>query len=129
MSPAAPTWDHRPVRDTVLVVDDHVDFRASARAVLEAGGFDVVGEAGTGADGIRAAERLRPRIVLLDVRLPDLDGFAVADRLAELPDPPAVVLISSRSGRTYGSRLHRAAARGFLAKADLTVPALRLVLG
>lgn len=117
------------MRETVLVVDDHADFRAAARALLEAGGFDVVGEAGTGADGLHAARRLRPRIVLLDVRLPDLDGFAVAERLAELPDPPTVVLVSSRSGRTYGSRLDRAAARGFLAKEDLTVPALRLVLG
>jgi DNA-binding NarL/FixJ family response regulator len=116
------------VRDTVLLVDDHSDFRAAARAVLEAGGFEVVGEAGTGADGIRAARQLRPRVVLLDVRLPDLDGFAVADRLAELPEPPAVVLISSRGERAYGARLQRAAARGFLSKADLTVPALRLVL-
>jgi DNA-binding NarL/FixJ family response regulator len=117
------------VRDTVLVVDDHADFRAAARDLLEAGGFAVVGEAGTGVDGIRATERLRPRVVLLDVRLPDLDGFAVADRLAAFPDPPAVVLISSRSGRMYGSRLHRAAARGFLAKSDLTVSALRDLVG
>ena len=53
----------------------------------------------------------------------------MADRLAEFPDPPTVVLISSRSGRMYGSRLHRAAARGFLAKSDLTVPALRDLVG
>jgi DNA-binding NarL/FixJ family response regulator len=123
-----PSCDDHAVRDTVLLVDDHSDFRAAARAVLEAGDFEVVGEAGTGADGIRAARRLRPRVVLLDVRLPDLDGFAVADRLAELPEPPAVVLISSRGERAYGARLDRAAARGFLSKADLTVPALHLVL-
>jgi len=117
------------VRDTVLVVDDHADFRAAVRGLLEAGGFDVVGEAGTGAEGIRAARRLRPHVVLLDVRLPDLDGFTVAGRLAEFPEPPAVVLISSRDARAYGSRLRRAAARGFLAKSDLTAPALRDLVG
>ena len=100
---------------SVLIVDDHAPFRARARTVLEDDGFRVVGEAADGEEAVAAAQRLRPEIVLLDVQLPDLDGFAVADRLAAEPDPPAVVLISSRSvgglpaapeGQS-GARLHR----------------------
>jgi DNA-binding NarL/FixJ family response regulator len=112
----------------VLVVDDHAEFRASARALLEAEGFEVVGEAAGGGEALAAAARVRPAIVLLDIQLPDLDGFAVAAALAAAPDPPAVVLISGRDARTYGSRLAGAAARGFIAKRDLSGAALaRLV--
>ena len=63
---------------TVLIVDDHPGFRASARMLLEAEGFDVVGEAGDGRSGLDAAAELRPDVVLLDIQLPDMDGFAVA---------------------------------------------------
>src|SRR5262249_10216864 len=70
------------------------------------------------------AERLRPEVVLLDIRLPGVDGFAVAERLASSAHPPAVVLISSRDARSYGPRLARAAARGFISKADLSGEAL-----
>ena len=87
------------MRTRVLIVDDHDGFRASARALLEAEGFAVVGEAADGIGALAAVERLRPDVVLLDVQLPDLDGFAVAERLAAAPDPPRVVLISSRDAR------------------------------
>ena len=63
---------------TVLIVDDHPGFRASARMLLEAEGFDVVGEAGDGRSGLDAAAELQPDVVLLDIQLPDMDGFAVA---------------------------------------------------
>ena len=66
----------------MVIVDDHPGFRSSARALLEAAGFEVVGEAGDGASGLATVDRLRPRIVLLDIQLPDIDGFAVAERLA-----------------------------------------------
>jgi len=79
-------------RPTVLIVDDHEAFRASARALLQAGGFDVIGEASDGTKAIAAVTALRPAIVLLDVQLPDLDGLAVAERLAQAADPPMVVL-------------------------------------
>ena len=82
---------------TVLIVDDHAAFRAGARALLEVDGFDVVGEAADGESAIEQARRLRPEVVLLDVQLPGIDGFAVAERLAAEPFAPAVVLISSRA--------------------------------
>lgn len=114
---------------SVLVVDDHAEFRTSVRALLEADGFTVVGEAATGAEAIRAADDLAPDIVLLDIRLPDLDGISVAEAMAALPLPPEVILVSSRDRSVYGTRLTQARARGFLAKSDLSGPALRGLLG
>ena len=116
--------DDRGMRRTVLIVDDHDDFRESARALLEAEGFAVVGDAADWAAAIAAADRLRPDVVLLDVQLPDVDGFAVAERLAAGPDPPRVVLISSREAATYGPRIGAAPVRGFLAKRELSGAAL-----
>jgi DNA-binding NarL/FixJ family response regulator len=110
---------------TVLIVDDHASFRSSARALLEAGGFVVVGEAADGRSALSAVERLRPAVVLLDVQLPDLDGFAVAERLAEVT---AVVLISSRDASAYRRRLAGSPARGFLAKSELSGPALAALI-
>ena len=105
--------------ERVLIVDDHDEFRAVARALLEADGFDVVGEAADGAAAIVEFERLRPGLVLLDVQLPDTDGFAVAQRLSEQDEPPVVVLVSSRSARSYRRRLAAAPVRGFLTKTEL----------
>ena len=70
-----------PVRPTVLIVDDHDKFRAAARALLEAEGFAVVGEAAVGMAAIEAVGALRPAIVLVDVQLSGLDGIAVANGL------------------------------------------------
>ena len=89
---------------TVLIVDDHPGFRSAARALLEADGFEVVGEAADGESGLAAAARLRPGLVVLDVQLPDLDGFEVARRLAHAGDPPVVVLVSSRDRSAYRGR-------------------------
>ena len=108
----------------MLIVDDHEAFRAAARALLEADGFDVVGEAGDGATAIQAAAALRPNIVLLDIQLPGADGFLVAEQLARIPDAPAVVLISSRDAATYGRRFVETPARGFLTKSRLSGKAL-----
>jgi DNA-binding NarL/FixJ family response regulator len=116
------------VRETVVVIDDHEEFRASARLLLEADGFNVVGEAATGADGCRAADRLRPYLVVLDIRLPDVDGFEVAERLASLNHPPNVVLVSSRDAVTYGPRLASAPVRGFVPKSELSGAALRRLI-
>jgi CheY-like chemotaxis protein len=113
-----------PVIPTVLIVDDHAPYRASARRMLEAEGFRVVGEAGDAAEALEAVARLRPAIVLLDIQLPGRDGFSVADHLASFEGSPAVVLISSRPAEAFGPRLAAAPVRGFINKADLTGSAL-----
>ena len=82
---------------SVLIVDDHAGFRSSARALLEADGFDVLGEAADGESAVEQARRLRPQVVLLDVQLPGMDGFAVAESLAAEPSGPA-----SSSSRAAG---------------------------
>jgi CheY-like chemotaxis protein len=74
------------MRPSVLIVDDHKDFRRSARAMLQAEGFVVVGEAGDGTEAIAKARDARPDLVLVDIQLPDLDGFVVADHLAAWPN-------------------------------------------
>jgi DNA-binding NarL/FixJ family response regulator len=113
---------------TVLIVDDHPGFRGWARAVLQAEGFGVVGEAADGAAAIRAAGVLGPDVVLLDVQLPDMDGFQVAERLRGGGAGGAVVLISSRDAADYGTRVSSSRVAGFLAKADLTGAALAALL-
>src|SRR5262245_51762966 len=91
--------------ERVLIVGDHESFRAAARALLKADGFEIAGEAADGAGALEACARTRPSIVLLDVQLPDLDGFVVAERLARLQPPPQVVLVSSASVARYRRRL------------------------
>jgi CheY-like chemotaxis protein len=106
------------VRPTVLIVDDHEAFRASARALLRAGGFDVICEAAGGMEAIEAVSAPGLEVVVLDIQLHDLDGLAVTERLAEAPDPPAVVLVSGREAATYGPRPGRTSARGFISKSE-----------
>jgi DNA-binding NarL/FixJ family response regulator len=108
------------MRPTVLIVDDHEEFRESASALLEAEGFAVIGQAPDGGGALEEVARLRPDVVLLDIQLPDLDGFAVADRLAAVSHPPHVVLISSREAASYGPRLQAVHAGGFITKRELS---------
>jgi DNA-binding NarL/FixJ family response regulator len=112
------------MRPKVLIVDDHAAFRESASALLEAEGFDVVGEAADGESAIAEVERIRPEIALVDIQLPGLDGFDVAERLAGHADAPVVILISSRDAAAYGSRVVEAPVRGFLTKRSLSGAAL-----
>lgn len=112
--------DNSPMRVRVLIVDDHDGFRSVARTLLEAYGFDVVGEAADGARALVAAGELLPGIVLLDVHLPDTDGFTVSRALAGLPHPPVVVLISSRPITDLRSRVRSSPVAGFLAKDELS---------
>jgi DNA-binding NarL/FixJ family response regulator len=109
---------------SILIVDDHPEFRRVARALLEAEGFDVVGEASDGQSALAETERLRPSLVLLDVHLPDHDGFELAARLAQIAHPPAVVLTSSRTISSYRRRLAASNALGFIAKSELSGAAL-----
>ncbi len=115
-------------RQTVLIVDDHAAFREATSALLEAEGFRVVGEAANGEEAIRAVALLRPDVVLLDIQLPRVDGLEVAERLAARPDPPTIVLISSRSAASYGQRLQRSPAKGFIAKEVLSGQAIAALL-
>jgi DNA-binding NarL/FixJ family response regulator len=110
------------VARTVLIVDDHAPFRAAARKLLEADGFDVVGEAEDGRSAVEAVSWLRPDIVLLDVQLPDIDGFAVADLLPR--SGPAIVLTSSRSVTSFRRRLAANPAWRFVPKSELSGQAL-----
>src|SRR3954452_9601706 len=118
-----------PPRSRVLIVDDHDGFRAAARALLERDGFLVVAEASDGAAALAEAERVTPDVVLLDVHLPDLDGFEVSRRLALLPGPPAVVLTSSRPIADLRTRIAESPAAGFVAKDRLSGAALTALAG
>jgi DNA-binding NarL/FixJ family response regulator len=111
-----------------LIVDDHAGFRGWARALLQGEGFDVVGEASDGASSVEAVRRLRPDVVLLDIRLPDMNGFQVAELLAEVEKPPAIVLTSSHDGRDYRKRVAASIAKGFVPKGDLSRESLEAVL-
>jgi DNA-binding NarL/FixJ family response regulator len=112
----------------VLIVDDHAGFRTQARALLESEGFLVVGEAADGHAAILAAARLTPDVVLLDVQLPDIDGFEVAEQLTADAGAAQVILTSSRDGADFGSLVTRCGARGFVPKGELSGAALEALL-
>jgi DNA-binding NarL/FixJ family response regulator len=113
---------------TILIVDDHAPFRTQARALLESDGFVVVGESDTGASGLEAARALKPQLVLLDIGLPDVEGFEVARALAVDGPPPFVVLTSSRDASAYGPRLSSSRVLGFIPKDELSGAAIRLLV-
>jgi DNA-binding NarL/FixJ family response regulator len=112
----------------VLIVDDHPSFRATARALLQSEGYDVVGEAENGVSALRRAKELEPDLVLLDVQLPDFDGFEVAARLTRNGSKISVVLCSSRDGSDFGPLVSQSGASGFIPKAELSGAALKAVL-
>jgi CheY-like chemotaxis protein len=113
--------------EAILIVDDHDGFRRLARGMLEAAGFTVA-EAATGAEATEAARAVRPGLVLLDIQLPDFDGFEVARRLAAQAGAPVVVLTSTREASDYGTRISSSPAAGFLPKDQLSGAALRRFL-
>ncbi len=114
--------------NTILIVDDSAGFRVQARALLSADGFEVVGEAADGLSGLEAARTLRPDLVLLDIGLPDVEGFEVARELAIDGPPPFVVLTSSREAGVYGPRLDASRVLGFIPKDELSGPAIRALI-
>jgi DNA-binding NarL/FixJ family response regulator len=113
---------------TALIVDDHRMFRTSARLLLEAEGFDVVGEAEDGSSAVSEAARLRPDVVVLDVQLPDMTGFEIAKTLLERRLVGRVVLVSSRRASDYGDQVDHSGAVGFIAKDQLSGEALHELL-
>jgi DNA-binding NarL/FixJ family response regulator len=101
----------------VLVVDDEPMVCAHLRTILgSAGDIDVVAQAGDGAEAVEAVVRHRPRVVLMDLRMPGVDGLTAIERIAALPDPPAVVALTTFDADTYVIRALRAGAAGFLVK-------------
>jgi len=114
---------------TALIVDDHPSFRRFARKLLEAAGLVVVGDAEDGASALAAVRALRPDVVLLDVLLPDTTGFDVARTLGAEPEPPLVVLTSSRSAADLGGLADANGAAAFVSKSELTVASLAAVVG
>ncbi len=113
---------------SILIVDDNAGFRVQARALLEADGFDVIGESEDGTSGLAAARSLRPDLVLLDIGLPDVEGFEVARELAVDGPPPLVVLTSSREASAYGPRLASSRVLGFIPKDELSGDAIRALV-
>jgi DNA-binding NarL/FixJ family response regulator len=116
------------LNETILIVDDHPSFRATARLVLETEGFVVVGTADDGESGVAETLRLVPDVVLLDVGLPDINGFEVAARLREAGSPTAIVLASSRAGADFGPMIADSGARGFIEKSTLSGDAVRALV-
>jgi DNA-binding NarL/FixJ family response regulator len=119
---------HDELMTTVLIVDDHSAFRKSARHLLEAEGFVVVGEAEDGRSALEQVAKLAPDLVLLDIQLPDIDGFAVAKELRRSGDGPKIVLTSSRDAGDYGARIAESGARGFVPKGELSGAAIDLLV-
>ena len=115
--------DHR-----VLIVDDNGAFRAAARQLLERAGFTVVSEAESGAGAVEQAKVHSPGVAIVDVQLPDFDGFEVAERLAKLDIPPRVILISSLDGEDFGALVAGSSALGFVPKAELSASLINALL-
>lgn len=126
-SPVMPSPAHRGQR--VLIVDDDVEFGTAASLLLVASGYEVVGQPGTAADGLSAASALRPDVVLLDISLPDGNGFDVAKQLAELGIPAALIMISSRDTSGFRAAACESGALGFLPKSRFSVSSIRALLG
>ena len=124
---ARPAHDPQVSTD-VLIVDDDDDFRSAVRALLSGAGFAIAGEAATGLDAVAGAASIKPSLVLLDVQLPDIDGFEVTRRLISSPLPPAVILISTREAIDYGRRIADCGAIGFITKTRLSGASLHAIL-
>lgn len=108
----------------VLIIDDNAAFRTTARSLLARDGLIILAEAGTGLGGVEQAKRHRPDLVLVDVQLPDIDGFEVAERLSRLDPAPEVILTSSLDAVDFGALVASSPALGFITKADLSAAAI-----
>jgi DNA-binding NarL/FixJ family response regulator len=113
---------------SVIIVDDHEGFRLSARRLLQTEGYDVIGEADDGASAIRLARELAPEVMVVDVHLPDIDGFTLAAELAAVEPAPRIVLVSSHDSSDFGPLVQRSPAVGFVSKGELSGGALERLL-
>jgi two-component system, NarL family, invasion response regulator UvrY len=113
---------------TVLAVDDQEVFRKAARGLIAATpGFEQVGEAASGPEALELAAELRPDLVLIDVRMPGMDGIETARRLAEAGHCSVVVLTSIEPVPELPSSITSVGAETYLRKQDLTTEALRRI--
>jgi two-component system response regulator EvgA len=112
----------------ILIIDDNAAFRAAARRLLEQEGFVVVADVDNSVSGLEEARRQRPDLVLLDVQLPDLDGFEVAERLARLEGQIEVILTSTLDGSDFGALVASSPVAGFIPKAELSAAAIEALL-
>jgi DNA-binding NarL/FixJ family response regulator len=112
----------------VLIVDDHASFRSCTRALFESEGYEVVGEAADGVSAVALAAELAPELIVLDIQLPDIDGFAVAERMLAHDPKLQIVLVSSRDRSSYGPLIENSGARGFLSKGDVSRAAIERLL-
>jgi two-component system nitrate/nitrite response regulator NarL len=119
----------RDPRARVLIIDDDARFRALARALLEAKGYAVVGEAADGEQALDAAGRLRPDAALLDVQLPDTDGFTLARRLADVDHALRILLTSTDPALGARALSVDSGAVAFVPKDELAVTDLAPWLG
>lgn len=113
---------------TIVIVDDHADFRVQAAQLLEAAGYAVMASCPDGRSALAAVPSLRPDVVLLDVQLPDIDGFSLIAQLDTGSEGPAIVLISSREASDYRGQVGRSGAAGFITKSELSPESLDEVL-
>ena len=112
----------------VLIVDDSPSFRRAAGLLLTAQGCDVVGEAGSAAEGLLLTSALRPDLVLLDVSLPDGSGIELCAKLTDLTGPPQIIVISSRDGAGFQAAALASGAIGFLAKSRFSAGRLATMI-
>ena len=113
---------------TAVIIDDHAGFRAQAAELLRTSGYEVVGSCPDGRSAVAAISALRPDVVLLDVQLPDTDGFALISQLDAVSEGATIVLISTREAADYGGRVARSGAAGFISKAELSAQSLANVV-
>ena len=117
------------MRRRILVIDDNNAFRAAVGRLLATDGFVVLAEAATGARGVQLAREYEPDVVIVDVQLPDTDGFDVAEQLDQLDLALQVILTSSLDSSDLGALLTESSARGFIPKAELSASAIEALLG
>jgi DNA-binding NarL/FixJ family response regulator len=113
---------------SVLVVDDDAGFRDLATRIVTSWGHTVIGEAGSAAEALAQAAKLRPDVVLLDIGLPDGDGFSLTEQLVAMPWAVRVVLISAEADRATVQAARRAGADSFVPKDELAGAQLRQLI-
>jgi CheY-like chemotaxis protein len=123
-----PSCKHGAVSRSVLVVDDDATFRRLIGGILSGWGHTMVGEAAGVEEALARAVELRPDIALVDIGLPDGDGFSLTRQLSTMPWQLRVVLISTDADAASVPATRRAGASGFLPKDKLSGPALRRLI-